>query len=275
MKPRIITDPIIEFNNVCFSYRSKIVLEDISFQIQKGEKVVFLGANGSGKSTLLKILDGLTYPYSGTFYLSGININEKYLSQKDNEFDFRKKVGFVFQDSDVQLFSSTVFDEVAFAPLHMGLSYEQVVRKTEKALKIMDIKHLSERVPFQLSGGEKKKVAIASVLSYEPSVWLFDEPTAGLDPRSQSLLIDFIYDLKQADNTVITATHDLSILNEIADRVIVLSENHRIVADGIPDIVLKDLKFLKKHNLLHEHIHKHGRRAHGHVHMHNVNHTHK
>jgi cobalt/nickel transport system ATP-binding protein len=266
--------PVFLLDNVNYEYQSVVALRNINLKILHGEKIVILGANGSGKSTLLKILDALDFPTQGTFTAFGQNITGDYFNNENNEFEFRRKVGYVFQDSDVQLFSPTVWDEITFAPLHMELPLREVVKMASHAMKIMDIGHLKDRVPHQLSGGEKKRVAIASILSYQPSVWLFDEPTAGLDPKSQCRLIDFIYEIHGQKNTVITATHDLSILDEIADRVIVLSENHKIVADDSPKNILSNLKLLRKYNLIHEHRHRHKNRQHSHQHTHNLRHGH-
>ncbi len=268
------TKILFELKNVSFTYQLTHALDNISFTISEGEKLVLLGANGSGKSTLLKILDGLVFPTQGIVQAFGHTINSDYFSKEKQEYDFRKRVGYIFQDSDVQLFSPTVWDEVTFAPLQLGLSQELVTKQAESALKIMEITHLKNRIPFQLSGGEKKKVAIACVLSYKPTVWLFDEPTSGLDPRSQSRLIDFIFEVNAQKNTVITATHDLFILTEIANRVIVLSEDHQIVADDTPQEILADTKLLTKHNLIHAHIHKHLNQEHEHIHTHTSDHTH-
>ncbi|MCL4339256.1 energy-coupling factor ABC transporter ATP-binding protein [Patescibacteria group bacterium] len=266
--------PILEFDKVGYKYQNFAALSDITFSVHEGEKIVLLGANGSGKSTLLKIIDGLVFADKGTYKAFGEIINQKYFDIEKKSYDFRSKIGFVFQDSDVQLFSSTVFDEVVFAPLHMGFDKNEILQKTKSAMQMMGIEHLSKRAPYRLSGGEKKRVAIASVLSYSPAVWLFDEPTSGLDPRSQSRLIDFIFELNSMNNTVITATHNLSIVQDIADRVIVLSENHKIVADDIPEKILSDSDLLKKYNLIHEHIHRHRGKTHEHIHTHHLIHKH-
>ncbi len=268
------TTPILEFDKACYKYQTFTALSDITFSVNKGEKIVLLGANGSGKSTLLKIIDGLEFADKGRYKAFGNIINRQYLEEEEKSYDFRRKIGFVFQDSDVQLFSPTVFDEVAFAPLHMGFDKNEILQKTKSAMQLMGIEHLSNRAPYRLSGGEKKRVAIASVLSYSPAVWLFDEPTSGLDPRSQSRLIDFIFELNSQNNTVITATHNLSIVQDIADRIIVLSENHKIVADGTPEKILADSNLLKKYNLIHEHIHQHRGKTHEHIHTHNLIHRH-
>lgn len=258
--------PVISLKGISYRYRNVTALENITFCVHQGERIALLGANGSGKSTLLKILDGLIFPTGGTLEYSGEAISRQYLDDEQREYKFRRKIGYVFQDSDVQLFSATVWDEVTFAPLHMGLAKAEVIKRADNALDFMGITSLKDRVPHLLSGGEKKKVAIASVLSYQPEVWLFDEPTAGLDPRSQSRLIDFICSLDRKCNTVITATHDLYSVGEISDRILVLSEDHAVVADSVPGKILADRALLTQHNLIHDHIHPHQKKQHSHIH---------
>lgn len=265
-------NPIFELHNVVYEYNKQLALKDLNMNIFPGERIAILGANGSGKSTLLKILDGLYFSMKGEVIAFGEKLNPEYFDKDDNFYNFRKKVGFVFQDPDVQLFSPTVYEEVTFAPLHLGLSKQEVIERSNEAIKKMGISHLKDRSPYMLSGGEKKKVALASILSYSPKVWLFDEPTAGLDPRSQSNFLDFILDLGTNDNTIVTATHDLEIVDEIADRVIILSETHQLVRDGKPKEILSNLKLLRKYNLAHEHRHKHEDRQHKHVHTHRLKH---
>jgi cobalt/nickel transport system ATP-binding protein len=258
-----------EINDVSYSYDGKLPsLDHASLNIQVGECVTILGSNGSGKSTLLKILDGLYYPTSGSVCAFGKSLTEQSLMDEEFNFSFRRRVGLVFQDSDVQLFSPSVWDEIAFAPLQLGLSTQEVSQRVEAAMLELRIEKLRDRAPHRLSGGEKKRVALASVLSLNPEVWLMDEPTAGLDPRSQSWLIDFILEQREKGKTVITATHDLSIVETIADKVYILDEEHRIVAQGLPTDILADDELLIRCNLIHEHRHRHGEAAQEHVHPH-------
>jgi cobalt/nickel transport system ATP-binding protein len=246
----------------------------VSITVRPGERIAILGANGSGKSALLKILDALYFPTGGIFRAFGEVVTEEVLTDEARAFDFRRRVGLVFQDPDVQLFSPTVWDEVTFAPLHLGLPREQVRERSEWALDLLGIRGLRERSPHRLSGGEKKKVALASVLSLRPDVWLLDEPTASLDPRSKSRLVDFLDDLTKEGKTIITATHDLDIVEEIADRVLLFCEDHEISADGAPGVVLADRDRLIECNLLHEHRHHHGNMTHAHPHVHVPAHQH-
>jgi cobalt/nickel transport system ATP-binding protein len=267
--------PVFETRNLTYRYdEGQIALDGVNLSIRVGESVAILGSNGSGKSTLLKLLDGLYFPASGEICAFGQLLTEQNLSKESFNFDFRQRVGLVFQDSDVQLFSPSVWDEVAFSPLQLGITGGEVERRVAEALQALRIEKLSGRAPHRLSGGEKKRVAIASVLSLNPQVWLLDEPTAGLDPRSQSWLIDFILEQRQAGKTMVTATHDLSIVEEIADRIYILDEAHQLVAEGAPGDLLQDTALLVACNLVHAHRHRHPGGEHAHVHTHAQHHEH-
>lgn len=266
--------PVFELEAVNYSYNKQTALNNINLTVHAGERIAILGANGSGKSTLLKILDALYYPTSGTFRAFGQPLSPNTLDDDDRAFEFRRRVGLVFQDPDVQLFSPTVWDEVTFAPLHLGLSRAEVIERSEWALDLLGISALRDRVPHQLSGGEKKKVALASVLSLKPDVWLLDEPTASLDPRSKDRLLDFMDELTAQGKTIITATHDLDIVPEISGRVILFCEEHEISTEGTPSAILGDRARLISCNLLHAHRHRHGQVEHVHRHNHDLAHTH-
>lgn len=267
--------PLFEVKEVSYVYAGRfIALDRVSLSIWPGERVAILGANGSGKSTLLKLLDGLYFPTQGEVHFQGRLLSEAAFEDEDFAFDFRRCVSLIFQDADIQLFSPTVWDEVAFGPLQLGLSRDEVIARTQAALAALGIARLRERTPYQLSGGEKRKVAIASVLSLGPEVWLMDEPTAGLDPRSQSWLVDFICQEGERGHTVVTATQDLDIVADIADRVLVFSEDHRLVAEGTPVDILSDRALLLRCNLIHEHRHRHAEMEHAHLHVHTGEHRH-
>jgi cobalt/nickel transport system ATP-binding protein len=247
--------PVFDLNGLCYDYDNQIpALDHVSLTVRPGERLVILGSNGSGKSTLLKILDGLYFPSQGSVLAFGEPLTEQAFQDDTFNFKFRRRVSLVFQDSDVQLFMPSVWDELAFAPLQLGLSQEEVKSRVESALRDLQIEKLRERAPHQLSGGEKKRVALASVLGLSPDVWLLDEPSAGLDPRSVSWLIDFINRQGMAGKTVVIATHDLSIVETMAERVCVLGEEHRVVAEGTPHDVLSDHDLLHRCNLSHYHI---------------------
>jgi len=268
--------PLFEVRGVSYSYGGRVLaLDNVSLNIWPGERVAILGSNGSGKSTLLKLLDGLYFPSRGEVCAFGRPLSEATFEDEAFAFDFRRRVSLIFQDADVQLFSPTVWDEVAFAPLQLGLAREEVTARTQAALSALDITRLRERTPYQLSGGEKRKVAIASALSLGPEVWLMDEPTTSLDPRSQSWLVDFIIQEGEVGHTVVTATQDLSIVPDIANRVLVFSEDHRLVAEGAPSTILADRDLLLRCNLIHEHRHRHPGLEHTHLHAHSGDHAHE
>ena len=258
-------DAVFELHGVRYLYGGRqIALDGIDLRIERGERVVLLGANGSGKSTLLKLLDGIIAPSGGTMRALGRDVAA--VADGLDSFRFHREVGLVFQDPDVQLFSATVFDDVAFGPLQLGLPQEEVRACCDEAMRQMEIVHLSDRAPFELSGGEKKRAAIASVLSLRPDVLLLDEPTASLDPRTKWVLVNLIRQLGEGGKTLVTATHELEIVPLIAERVVVLGENRRVLADGKPAEILADRDLLIRANLIHEHLHEHGATRHSHDH---------
>lgn len=257
---------LFQLEDVSYSYPSgEEALAGISMTIEQGEKVVLLGANGSGKSTLLKLLNGLLFPQQGTISSLGVPLTEAQLRREEFSFAFRRRVGFVFQNSEAQLFNSSVWEEIAFGPLQMGFDEQEVRRRVDGVITMLGLEHIKDRPPFKLSGGEKKKVALASVLSINPKVILMDEPTNGLDPRTQSWLITLIKQLGSAGKSIIIATHHLDIVEEIADRVIVFSEDHRLVASGSPADILGNREPLVAVNLVDDTFHRH---AHGGGHRH-------
>jgi cobalt/nickel transport system ATP-binding protein len=261
------SEPVFELEDVRYAYAGRqVALDGIDLVIRRGERVVLLGANGSGKSTLLKLLDGIVAPSGGRMRALGRDIAA--VAAGEDGFRFHREVGLVFQDPDIQLFSATVMDDVAFGPLQLGLDAADVERRCREALAAMGIEHLADRAPFELSGGEKKRAAIASVLSLEPDVILLDEPTASLDPRTKWVLVDLIRSLGAAGRTLVTATHELDIVPTIADRVVVLGENRRVLADGRPGEILEDTDLLLRANLIHAHLHGHCGVVHSHPHGH-------
>ncbi len=242
---------IFNVKDLCYSYNEQIVaLDHINLTIHPGEKLAILGSNGSGKSTLLKILDGLYFSDSGTVTAFGQILSEQAFRDDRFNFEFRSLVGFVFQDSDTQLFMPSVWDEIAFGPLQLGLDQNEVISRVETALLALHIENLRDRAPYQLSGGEKKQVALASVLSMTPEIWVLDEPSAGLDPRTVSWLIEFINAQSSNGKTIILATHDLSLAEATADRVYVLDEKHQLIAESTPGKILSDRSLLIKANLI-------------------------
>jgi cobalt/nickel transport system ATP-binding protein len=248
-------EAVFRLRGVRYLYHGRhLALDGIDLDVIRGEQVALLGANGSGKSTLLRLLDGLVGPSSGSMTALGRDIQPVVAGQ--DSFRFHQEVGLVFQDPDVQLFNATVYDDVAFGPLQLGLSADEVRERCDEALGQMDARHLADRAPFELSGGEKKRAAIASVLSLRPEVILLDEPTAALDPRTKWVLVNLIHNLGHDGKTIITATHDLDIVPIIANRVVVIGEDRRILADGSPDAILRDHALLVRANLIHERLHE-------------------
>ncbi len=266
VEPAPVSNPVVfELHGVRYAYGGRqTALDGIDLRIERGERVVLLGANGSGKSTLLKLLDGIIAPAGGTMRALGRDVAA--VADGADSFRFHREVGLVFQDPDVQLFSATVLDDVAFGPLQLGLPQDEVRAMCDEALRQMGIAHLADRAPFELSGGEKKRAAIASVLSLRPDVLLLDEPTAALDPRTKWVLVNLIRRLGEGGKTLITATHELEIVPIIADRVVVLGENRRVLADGPTAAILADRDLLLRANLIHEHLHEHGAERHSHDH---------
>ena len=189
---------LIELDDFCFAYDDEATLRHIDLDIYSGDSVVLMGYNGSGTSTLLKAINGLVFAQQGNYSFDGQVVDAR--SMKDPAFAKRlhARIGFIFQDSDAQLFCTSVADEVAFGPRQMGLSAEEVGRRVDDALVMLDIAELRDRAPYNLSGGERRRVAIASVLSMNPEVLCFDEPLAGLDARTRTWLLGFLKQLKAA-----------------------------------------------------------------------------
>jgi cobalt/nickel transport system ATP-binding protein len=260
---------IFALKNVHFSYLGKFpALSSIDMDIVKGEKIAILGANGSGKSTLLQILDGLIFPDKGSISVFGKDLNEGVLNDESFSRNFRTKIGFVFQNPDVQLFCPTVKEDIVFGPLQLGIPKETIQIRLERLSDTLNIKDLLDRSPHQLSMGEKRKVSIASTLAIDPEVLILDEPTAGLDPATVRQIVDIIIQANLEGKTIITATHDLHIIEEISDIVYVLGRSKNVIRVGEPCELLKDNQFLRENNLIHVHRHRHKDQVHVHPHQH-------
>jgi len=218
---------LIETRDLCYSYPHSVkALEGINFIAPRNARIAVIGSNGAGKSTLFKHFNGIFRPTSGEVLVRGEPIT------KQNIREVRKFVGIVFQNADDQIFSPTVEQDVAFGPTNLGLDEETIHHRVHEALKIVGIEDLAERVPHHLSGGEKKRVAIAGVIAMEPEVLVLDEPTAGLDPQGVQDLIGFINSLsKTYGMTVIFSTHDVSLVAEVADYIYVMNKG-KFVAEG-------------------------------------------
>ena len=266
---------IIKTENISYSYYNKITaVSDISLEIKEGERFAIIGANGTGKSTLLQIMSGLVQPSEGNVFFREKEVSEQALKNRGFLKFFRERVGYVFQDSDIQLFCPTVLDELLYGPLQLEINESEAMDRADEILKILEIEDLRDRPSYMLSGGEKKRVAIGSVLTVNPEVVLFDEPTNGLDPRTQCFLVELMLSLSEAGKTLILATHDLSLVAELETQVALLSEQHEIAKVGSSDDILEDEDLLLKANLIHEHLHFHDAKAHKHRHSHYFFHKH-
>jgi len=234
----------IEMNGVTYVYPDGyIALQNLNLKIARGEKLAILGPNGAGKSTLLMVLNGLYKPSKGNVSALGVPVNDENLGT------VRRNVGLVFQDPDDQLFSPTLWEDVCFGPLNMGLSEEEVKRRSMDALKAVGLEDYGEKPPHHLSVGEKKRAAIATVLAMQPKILILDEPTANLDPKSRRDLINLLRSLHSGrDITLITATHDVNFLPAVADKMCVLNKG-RIIAEGKLREIFLNSKIMDEANL--------------------------
>ncbi len=231
--------PVLLVKNLHFSYPDgHPALHGVSLQINHGEKVALVGPNGAGKSTLMLHLNGILEG-QGEMMVADMPLTKSTLP------DIRAKVGLVFQNPDDQLFSPTVFEDVAFGPLHMGLPETEVRRRVRRALEQVGMQEFADRLSHHMSVGQKKKVAIATVLSMEPQLLVFDEPSAGLDPRGRRMLINLLRDLPL---TMLVSTHDMLLVRELFPRMIIMDEG-RIVADGPTEALMANAAFLEAHGL--------------------------
>jgi cobalt/nickel transport system ATP-binding protein len=231
---------IIEFNDVHFSYPDgTAALKGIDFRITHGEAVGIVGANGAGKSTLISHMNGYLLPSRGTITIGDLNLNRSTLVHA------RKTVGVVFQNPDDQLFMPTVFDDVAFGPLNIGMTKERVIERVNEALTTVGCSGLKDKPPHHLSMGQKRAVTIAAVIAMQPDILVMDEPASSLDPRSRRQLINL---LKEFRHTKIIASHDLDLILDVCERCLVISDG-KITADGRADEILLNEKLLEENNL--------------------------
>jgi cobalt/nickel transport system ATP-binding protein len=264
---------IFELKDVYYSYLGKFpALCGVDITVEEGHKIAVIGANGSGKSTLLHLLDGLFFADKGSVKFLGKNFAENDFQDETFSRNFRRTVGLVFQNPDVQLFCPTVKDDIVFGPLHLGMGSTEISQRLEELVHRLDIKDLLDRSPHQLSIGEKRKVAIASSLIINPEILLLDEPTAGLDPATTRHIIDLLNEAHGAGKTIITSTHDLHVVEEISDSIYVFSHDKKIVKSGTTDAILNDTELLKENNLVHIHSHRHKDKVHVHPHIHQDHH---
>jgi len=289
---------MIDISDVTFTYPDgHAVLKGITTQIKSGDKVALIGPNGAGKSTFMSHLNGVLMPTTGKVVIDGSDVT------RENLTAIRRKVGIVFQDPDDQLFCPTVLDDVAFGPLNLGLPREEIEQRVEEALHVVGLEGFEQRSSFHLSFGERKRLALATVLSYQPDILVFDEPSTNMDPLNRRNLINW---LKASDKTLLLCTHDLDIALEVCDRCLLLVDG-RIEADGPTASILYDRGLLERNklelplalmthellhgilheqemdedhrhiigNFLHAHRHVHGPDGHIHVHLHAHAHEHE
>jgi len=229
----------IDVSDLTFTYPDgRVALRGVNLFVAPGEKVALVGPNGAGKSTLMLHLNGILKG-QGEVRVCGTRIEEGSLGE------IRAAVGLVFQDPDDQLFSATVFDDVAFGPLYMGLPEDDIRSRVQRALEAVELNDYDDRVCHHLSGGEKKRVAIATVLSMDPEILVLDEPTAGLDPRARRSLIHLLRDLPQ---TMLVSTHDIPMVAELFERTVVIDEGE-IVFDGSTQSLMADRNLLVQHGM--------------------------
>lgn len=212
---------MIKLDDICFAYDSTPVLKHFSTEIADGEFVVIKGDNGCGKSTLLNIINALEFAEIGTYTFDGTVIDKKAMKNEQFAKAFHQKIGYVFQNTDAQLFCSSVYDEIAFAPRQMQLDEAEIAKRVDDMLKLTGTEHLKERAPFHLSMGEKKKVAVASVLTMNPQVLILDEPMNFLDKKSREWLVEFLNQMHSVGKTIIIVSHTDD-FDKMADRIIEL-----------------------------------------------------
>lgn len=221
--------PIINLSHISYNYEEVSALNDISLEIYAGELIFFTGPNGCGKSTLFKLLNGLIFPTKGEYYFDNKKIDKNTL--QDNMFakNFHKRIGYIFQNPDVQLFNATVYDEIAFGPRQMNLNEDIIHQRVNELLIYLNIQHLQDRPPYHLSGGEQKKVALAAILALNPDILMIDEPLNGLDNKTRQWFKEFLMDFIKANKTILISTHEQELLSLPHSRIIKFNDKHTIL----------------------------------------------
>jgi len=243
------------------------VLRDVSFSVAPGERVVLLGVNGCGKTTLLKALDGLVFASAGSIGYAGVRLDPRRLDEPAFRLRFRSEVGLLFQNVDAMLFNPSVADEIAFGPRQLGLPDADA--RVARWAAALDLVPFLDRPPFELSGGEKKRVALAAILAIDPKVLLLDEPTANLDPASAARLVDLLGGLGGV--TIIASTQNLSVAEELGSRALLLAPGRPgLLYDGPAAALVADERLLVESGLAHRHAHRHGGAEHEHFHVHDA-----
>lgn len=231
---------MIELKDVSFSYNNKVqVLSHINLKVEDNESIGIVGANGVGKSTILKLLVGLELEYQGEIMVNQLKV------VKNNLSEIRQKIGYVFQDSDSQLFMPTIYEDVAFAPRNYDFSKEEVHTRTMEALKSVGIEELKDKPIYHLSGGQKKLASIATVLSMKPEILILDEPTVALDPKNRRRFMEVLHSLQ---GTKIIASHDLDLIYDTCKRTVLVADG-KIIKDGLTKEILTDKELLENNGL--------------------------
>lgn len=231
--------------NLSFTYPDGTrALKNINIEIEKGEKVAIIGPNGAGKSTLFSHFNGLTEPTSGCVKIEGKPIS----FEKDELLKVRQKVGIVFQDPNDQLFAPTVKEDIAFGPMNLGLSYDEVEKRVEDALKMVGMENYEDKTPHHLSGGQQKRIAIAGIIAMKPELMILDEPTAGLDPDGVEKVLNIMNQLNKEGMTLIISSHDIDMISKYADKIFILY-NGEIIESGNKNKIFSDMSLLKKAHL--------------------------
>lgn len=231
--------------NLSFTYPDGTqALKNINIEIEEGEKVAIIGPNGAGKSTLFSHFNGLTEPTSGCVKIEGKPIS----FEKDELLKVRQKVGIVFQDPNDQLFAPTVKEDIAFGPMNLGLSYDEVEKRVEDALKMVGMENYEDKTPHHLSGGQQKRIAIAGIIAMKPELMILDEPTAGLDPDGVEKVLNIMNQLNEEGMTLIISSHDIDMISKYADKIFVLY-NGEIIESGNKNKIFSDMELLKKTHL--------------------------
>ena len=237
---------IIQTENMCYTYPDGTsALNDINLEINKGDRVAIIGSNGAGKSTLFLHFNGILKPTSGLIRIYG----DEFKYDKKDLMKIRQKVGIVFQNPDDQLFAPTVVEDVAFGPMNLELSKKEVDDRVSEALEMVEMTGLEKKAPHHLSGGQKKRVAIAGILAMKPEIIVLDEPTTGLDPRGVKQIMNILYKLNQdEDISIIISSHDVEMVTEFADKIFVVNEG-QIISQGGPDDIFNNPDIIKKADL--------------------------
>lgn len=257
---------IFTLEEVSYEYsNSQLALSGINLSVKEGEILSIIGSNGSGKSTLLHLLCGLVFPNKGNIKFKGEVFHEQTFKNKSFNNKFRSSIGYIFQNSDAQLFCPTVFDELIFGPLQLGFLKNEAYERAKGIAEMLNIQDLLNRPPYMLSGGEKKRVAIGAILTSNPEILVLDEPNSGLDPKTQSFIIELLFRLNEAGKTIIIATHHLELVNHFQSRVVVLSEKHTIEMIGTSEEILSNVDLLTRTNLISAYPHIHNGTIHKHI----------